>query len=68
MAGSLRRMTDRQDGETAAEQRMSGVGYLDLMGTCIERVLEQGILLLSRSTLWIMLTCGNCSGKGYVTG
>jgi hypothetical protein len=58
---------DRHNSETSAEQRMSGIGYLDLLG-CLRRVLKGGIVLLSRSTLWIMPTCGNCSGEGYVTG
>ncbi|HKB38767.1 MAG TPA: hypothetical protein VKD72_20155 [Gemmataceae bacterium] len=68
MAGALRGMADRQDGEASAEQRMSGVGYLDLAESLIRRVLEQGIVLLSRSTPWIMLTCGSFSGSGYATG
>jgi hypothetical protein len=55
MAGTLRWMADRQDGEASPEQRMSRIGYLDLVGGRIRRVLEQGILLLSRSTRWIML-------------
>jgi hypothetical protein len=60
MAGMLRRMADRQDGEASAEQRMRRIGYLDLVGSLIRRVLEQGIVLLSRSTLWIMPICGPC--------
>jgi hypothetical protein len=50
MAGMLRWMADRQDGEASAEQRMRRIGYLDLVGSLIWRVLEQGIVLLSRST------------------
>jgi hypothetical protein len=43
-------MADRHDGEASAEQRMSGVGYLDLLGRLIWRVLKGGIVLLSRLT------------------
>jgi hypothetical protein len=68
MTGTLGRMTDRQNGESSAEQGMGGFRHFDLVGSLIRWVLEPGILLLSRSTLWIMLTCGNCSGEGYVTG
>ena len=60
MAGVLRRVADRQNGKASPEQRMRGVGYFDLFGNCIRRVLEQGILLLSRSTRWIMRICGTC--------
>jgi hypothetical protein len=68
MAGVLRRMADRQDFEALAEQRMRGIDYLDLVRSRLRWVLEGGIMIPSRSTLWIMPTCGNCSGKGYVTG
>jgi hypothetical protein len=68
MAGAVRRVADRQDGEAAAEERVSGVGYLDLLGGRVRRVLEQGILLLSRSILWIMPNCGAYSVGGCVTG
>jgi hypothetical protein len=54
MAGVLRRMADRQDFEASAEQRMRRIGYLDLVGRLIRRVLELGIVLLSRLTIWIM--------------
>jgi hypothetical protein len=67
MAGAVRRVADRQDGEAAAEERVSGVGYLDLLGGRVRRVLEQGILLLSRSTPWIEPTCVSCFGSGCVT-
>jgi len=68
MAGTVRWMVDRHDGEASAEQRMSGVGYLDLLGRRIERVLKGGIVLLSPSTLWIMPTCVNFFVSGCVTG
>jgi hypothetical protein len=68
VAGAVRRMADRQDREASPEQRVSGIRYLDLLGRRIRRVLEGGTVLPGRSTLWIMLTCGNCSGKGYATG
>ena len=50
VAGALRRMADRQDFEASSEQRMSRIGYLDLVRDCLSRVVEQGIVLLSRST------------------
>ena len=50
MAQALRRMADRQDGEASPEQRMSGIGYLDLVGKLIRWVVEQGIVLGTRLT------------------
>jgi len=50
MAGTLGRMADRHDGEASAEQRMSRIGYFDLVGGWIRRVVEPGIVLLSRLT------------------
>lgn len=66
MAGTVRWMVDRHDGEASAEQRMSGVGYLDLLGRRIERVLKGGIVLLSRLTTWITATCGSFFNFGCV--
>jgi hypothetical protein len=40
MAAALRRMTDRHDGEASAEQRVSRIGYFDLVGRRISWVLE----------------------------
>jgi hypothetical protein len=68
MAGMVGRMADRQDREAPTVEGVSGVGHLDLFEIGRLWVLEGGIMLRSRSTLWIMLTCGNCSGEGYVTG
>jgi len=41
-------MADRQELEAAAEQGVGGVGHLDLFGIELSRVLEGGIMLLSR--------------------
>ena len=48
MAGTLRWTDDRHDGEASAEQRMSGIGYLDLLKNLVRWVLKGGIVLLSR--------------------
>ena len=61
MAETLRGMADRQDGEASPEQRMSRIGYLDLVGRLIRRVLEQGIVLLSRLTTSTMTPCSKPS-------
>jgi len=50
VTGTLGRMTDRQDGESSAEQRMSGFRHLDLVESLIRWFLELGILLLSRAS------------------
>ncbi len=68
VAGAVRRVTDRQDGEAPAEERMRGIDYLDLTGRLSGRVLEQGSLLPGRSTLWIMAICELFSDFGCVTG
>jgi hypothetical protein len=51
-------MADGHDPEAPAEQRVRWVGYLDLFGLA-GRVLEGGIMLVGRSTPWIMLICGS---------
>lgn len=65
VAGSLRWMADRQDGEASPEQRMSRIGYLDLVRGRIRRVLEQGILLLSRLTISTTRYCWKSSGETF---
>jgi hypothetical protein len=40
MTGTLRRMTDRHDGEASAAKWMKGIGYFDLIGRQIRWVLE----------------------------
>ena len=41
-------MADRQDLEASAEEGVGGVGHLDHFGIELRRVLEGGIMLLSR--------------------
>jgi hypothetical protein len=67
VAGTLRRMADRDDREAPSVERVGRVGHLDHFGLG-RWVLEGGIKLLSRSTRWIMLTFGSCFGSGYGTG
>ena len=67
MAEALGRMADGKDWEAAAVQRMGGVSHLDLFGIGRWWVLERGIMLLSRSTLWIMGICELFSDFGCVT-
>ena len=45
---TLRGMTDRQDLEASAVERMGGVGYLDGFRIGCRWVVEGGIMLLSR--------------------
>jgi hypothetical protein len=54
VTGVLGRMADRHDLEASAVEGMSGVGHLDEFGIELGRVLEGGIMLLSRS---IMVVC-----------
>jgi hypothetical protein len=51
VAGLVRRVTDRHDGEAPTVERMGGVGYLDLLRGGRQGVVEQGIMLLVRSTV-----------------
>ena len=67
MAGTLVRMADGQHGETPSVQRMSRVRYLDLVGSRIGRVVDMGIMLLSRLTIWTMLICVSYFDSGCVT-
>jgi hypothetical protein len=48
IAGAIRPAADVTHGEPAAEERVGGVGYLDLIEIRIGRVVEVGILLASR--------------------
>jgi hypothetical protein len=48
VAGALGGMADRQDLEASAVQGVGGVGHLDHFGIELGRVLEGGIMLLSR--------------------
>jgi hypothetical protein len=57
MTGTLRRVADRQDGEASPEQWMRRIGYLDLVRIRIRWVLEEGIMLLSRSIGSAMTGC-----------
>ena len=56
MANSLGGGTDRQKWKTATEKRMRGVGDLDFSHPLFRWVLEGGIKLLDRSTMWITST------------
>ena len=53
LARTPRRMADGHDPEAPPEQRMGRVGYLDLFGVA-RWVLEGGIMLVGRLTIWIM--------------
>jgi hypothetical protein len=73
VAGALGRMADRQDLEAAAEQGVGGVGHLDLFGIELRRVLEGGIMLLSRSIESALRVCKrfavtNERGEGMIPG
>jgi hypothetical protein len=54
VAGPLGRMADRQDLEASAVEGVSGIAHLDHFGIEVRRVLEGGIMLLSRLIIWIM--------------
>ena len=68
VAGTLGRMADGQNPEAAAVQGVGGVGHLDRLGVGRRWVLEGGIMVRSRWTRWIMLSCGRCCGSGCGTG
>jgi hypothetical protein len=48
IAGDIRPTADVTHGESASEERVRGVGYLDLIEIRIGWVVEEGILLASR--------------------
>ena len=50
VAGALGGMADGEDLEASAVEGMGGIGHLDHFGIEWRRVLEGGIMLLSRST------------------
>jgi hypothetical protein len=68
MTGAIRPAADVTHGESAAEERVRGVGYLDLIEIRISRVVEEGILLASRSIRSITATCGTFSSVGCGMG
>jgi len=51
ITGAIRLPADMADGESAPEERVAGVGHLDLIRIRRSRVVEQGILSTSRSTV-----------------
>jgi hypothetical protein len=55
------------DVKLPAIERMGSIGHFEVDAGAI-RVVEGGINIGYRSTLWIMLICGNFSGTGYATG
>jgi hypothetical protein len=57
---------DRDDGEAASEEGMGRVGYLDLLGRGLGRVVEGGIMEGSRSTRSTTAICGSFSSVGCV--
>ena len=46
---------------------MGRVGYLDLLGRGLGRVVERGIKGRFRSTLWTTAISGRSCGDGYAT-
>jgi hypothetical protein len=56
---------DGDDGEAASEEGMSRVGYLDLLGRELGRVVDAGIKARLRSTRSTTAISGNSSGVGY---
>jgi hypothetical protein len=68
MTGAIRPAADVTHGESAAEERVRGVGYLDLIEIRISRVVEEGILLASRSIRLATNIFGSSSSDGCVTG
>jgi hypothetical protein len=55
-------------GESAAEQGVRGIGHLDLVEIRISRVVEEGILLASRSIRSTTDISARCSSDGCETG
>ena len=66
MARALRGMADRDDGESLPVQGVGQVRHLDLFGRG-GWVVEGGIMLPDRSTIWIMVICELFSDFGCVT-
>jgi hypothetical protein len=67
VAGALGRMADRQDLEASAVEGMGGIAHLDHFGIEVGRVLEGGIMLLSRSIRSTTAISGIFSSAGYET-
>jgi hypothetical protein len=59
------RLAQGANDEALSAERMGWIRDLDRVRLW---VLEAGIKRWLLSTLWIMPTCGNSSGEGYVTG
>jgi hypothetical protein len=67
VASRPRTMADGEDAEAPPEERVGRFGHLDLFGIGRRRVLEGGIMLVDRSTIWIMVICELFSDFGCVT-
>jgi len=64
----LNRMANREYLEAPPVERVGRICHLDHFGIGRRRVLEGGIMLLTRSIRWIMLSCERCFVSGCVTG
>ncbi len=60
-------VADRQNGETVSEERVRRIRHLDFVRRRRRRVVEGGINMSARSTLWIMDICELFSDSGCVT-
>lgn len=67
IAGAVRLPTDGKDREATSEERVFRIRYLDLVRLRRGRVVERGINMLARLTLWIMAICERFSDFGCVT-
>jgi hypothetical protein len=56
---------DGDDGEAASEEGMGRVGYLDLLGRELRRVVDGGIKARLRSTRSTTAISGTSSSDGY---
>jgi len=63
--GPTRLTTDREDGESASEEGMGGIRYLDRLRERLRWVVERGIMVGSRSTRSTTAIYGSFSSDGY---
>ena len=67
VAGTVRLVADGKDREATPEERVCWVRHLDVFRQGRRRVVERGINVLVRSTLWTTSGCVSLSNSGCAT-
>src|SRR5215510_4941981 len=68
IAHAVRARTSREQDKTATEERMAGVGDLDFCQVVDRWVVDRGIKMFGRSTIWTTPGCWTCCVYALMIG